>query len=84
MALNNFVGGRWVASESTETVPVHNPSTGEVIAETPLSTATDVDAAVAAARAAFPSWKKRPRRSGRQSCFATASDWKKSLKNWRS
>jgi malonate-semialdehyde dehydrogenase (acetylating)/methylmalonate-semialdehyde dehydrogenase len=39
---------------------VFNPSTGEVIARVPLGTAADVDAAVQAARAAFPSWSTVP------------------------
>ena len=50
MTLQNFVGGTWTASTASSTVPVHNPSTGEIIAETPLSPAADVAAAVAAAR----------------------------------
>ena len=39
---------------------VHDPSTGETIARVPLSTAVEVDAAVAAARAAFPAWAATP------------------------
>ena len=38
---------------------VTNPATGEVLARVPLSGAADVDAAVAAARAAFPGWRRR-------------------------
>ena len=60
MLLRNFIGGRHVASVGTDHVPVHNPSTGEVIAETPLSTPLDVDNAVSAAREAFASWSKTP------------------------
>lgn len=60
MSLQNFIGGGWVSSESSSAVPVHNPSTGEVIAETPLSSAADVDAAVTAAQNAFPAWKNTP------------------------
>ena len=37
-----------------QTEPVYNPATGEVIAETPLSTAADVDRAVQAAARAYP------------------------------
>ncbi len=40
--LTNFVGGRWVESKARETLDVHNPARGEVIARTPLSTAEDV------------------------------------------
>ena len=35
-----------------------NPATGEVLARVPLSTAADLDAAVAAARAALPAWRE--------------------------
>ena len=59
-ALPNYVGGRWIASEAAERLDVHNPATGEVIARTPLSTASDVDAAVAAAKKALPGWRDTP------------------------
>jgi len=59
-ALENFVGGAWIASRASEHLDVHNPATGEVIARTPLSTAEDLDDAVAAARKAFPAWRDTP------------------------
>ena len=40
--LMNFLGGQWEASAAGQTIPVRNPATGEVLAEAPLSTATDV------------------------------------------
>ncbi len=52
----NFVGGEWVDSAGGETMEVVNPSTGEVIAEVPSSTAKDADRAVQAAKAALPEW----------------------------
>ncbi|HKF44706.1 MAG TPA: CoA-acylating methylmalonate-semialdehyde dehydrogenase [Thermoanaerobaculia bacterium] len=58
--LRNFIGGRWVPSHATEVLDVYNPARGEVIARTPLSTAADVDAAVAAAKKAFPAWRDTP------------------------
>lgn len=58
--LSNFIGGRWVASTGSETIDVHNPATGKVIARTPMSAAADVDAAVAAAAKAFPGWSETP------------------------
>jgi malonate-semialdehyde dehydrogenase (acetylating)/methylmalonate-semialdehyde dehydrogenase len=58
--LTNFVGGRWVASRAAESLDVHNPATGEVIAKTPLSTGEDLDAAVQAAKKAFPAWRDTP------------------------
>jgi malonate-semialdehyde dehydrogenase (acetylating)/methylmalonate-semialdehyde dehydrogenase len=57
---NNWVGGQWTAAASGESLPVHNPRHGEVIGHVALSSAADVDQAVAAARAAFPGWKDTP------------------------
>src|SRR5437660_12749355 len=58
--LDNFIGGRWVKSHATEFFDVHNPAVGDVIGRTPLSTSADVDAAVEAARHAFPAWRETP------------------------
>ncbi len=55
----NFIGGEWIESKSVRT-PVFNPSIGEVIAECPIGTAADVNAAVEAAQAAFPAWMDMP------------------------
>jgi betaine-aldehyde dehydrogenase len=54
--LQNFINGESVDPADGQTEEVINPSTGEVIAEAPLSTQEDVDRAVAAARKAFESW----------------------------
>ncbi len=51
-----YIGGQWVQAAADETIDVVNPYTEEVIASIPAGTAADVDRAVAAARAAFPSW----------------------------
>src|SRR5438876_8419454 len=48
-----FINGEWVASKSSKTFPVYDPSTEEVIAQVPDATADDVNRAVAAAKAAF-------------------------------
>ncbi len=58
--VRNFVGGRWEEGNGRETEPVYDPATGEVIAETPLSTRDDLDRAVKAAEAAFPDWSATP------------------------
>jgi betaine-aldehyde dehydrogenase len=54
--LQNFIGGEFVDPADGQTEEVVNPATGEPIAEAPLSTAADVDRAVAAARKAFDGW----------------------------
>jgi malonate-semialdehyde dehydrogenase (acetylating) / methylmalonate-semialdehyde dehydrogenase len=55
--LRNFVGGGWVDAVGTEALEDVNPATGEVAALIPLSGEADVDAAVRAARDAFPGWR---------------------------
>jgi acyl-CoA reductase-like NAD-dependent aldehyde dehydrogenase len=55
-----WIGGNWVDAESGKTYPVFNPATEEEIAQVPLGDKTDVDKAVAAARAAFPLWSEKP------------------------
>ncbi len=59
-ACPNFIGGEWKTPTGVATSPVYNPSTGEVIAETPLCTAEHVNEAVEAAAAAYPGWWETP------------------------
>jgi len=56
--LENFINGAFVAPAEGNSEPILNPATGETIAEAPLSTAADVDAAVGAARRAFDGWSQ--------------------------
>jgi len=58
--VRNLIGGSWEDRDGRDTEPVYDPATGEVIAETPLSTAEDVDRAVKKAEAAFPEWAATP------------------------
>lgn len=51
-----FIGGRWVEPQGKDSIDVENPATEELIARIPAAAPTDVDAAVTAARAAFPAW----------------------------
>jgi len=53
-----FINGTWVDPSGTNTLPVVNPATEEVIATIAMGGPADVDAAVAAARAAFESWSQ--------------------------
>jgi malonate-semialdehyde dehydrogenase (acetylating)/methylmalonate-semialdehyde dehydrogenase len=56
--LDNYVGGAWTpAAAAADALDVANPATGEVLARVPLSGRADLDAAVAAARAALPEWR---------------------------
>lgn len=58
--LKNYIGGEWVASQSSEIQDVQNPATGEVIAQVPLSTVEEVNQAVTAAKEAFQEWRETP------------------------
>jgi aldehyde dehydrogenase (NAD+) len=55
-SFGHFIGGRWRASVSGESFTVHAPATGVALAQVAQGGAPDVDAAVAAARAAQPAW----------------------------
>ncbi len=52
-----FIGGEFVPGRATEALQVHNPATGELLGEAPAASAEDVDAAVAAAKEAYRSWR---------------------------
>ena len=56
----NFIGGRWTPAKTDRALPITDPASGEALGHVPLSTATDVDLAVEAARAAFPGWRATP------------------------
>lgn len=56
-----YIGGQWVEPATNETLQVENPATESVCGVIALASAADVDRAVAAARAAFPSWSTTSR-----------------------
>jgi malonate-semialdehyde dehydrogenase (acetylating)/methylmalonate-semialdehyde dehydrogenase len=56
--LDNYIDGEWTpARAATGVLDVTRPSTGEVLAQVPLSGASDLDDAVRAAREALPEWR---------------------------
>ncbi|SAL18413.1 methylmalonic acid semialdehyde dehydrogenase [Caballeronia turbans] len=57
-ALTHFIGGKRVEGASERFGDVFNPATGAVASRVPLAGASEVDAAVAAAKAAFPEWSE--------------------------
>ncbi len=58
--VKNYINGKWVQAENTGYIDVENPSIGEVLAKTPLSTAAETSRAIDAAAAAFPVWSQTP------------------------
>ncbi|BDF72369.1 methylmalonate-semialdehyde dehydrogenase (acylating) [Oscillospiraceae bacterium] len=58
--LKPYINGRYVESKTGKYSDAFDPSTGKVIARVPCCTADEVEAAVAAAKAAFPAWSATP------------------------
>ena len=54
----NRIGADWLGADSGETFVVHNPATGEVLAEVPLCGAPETRRAIEAADAAWPAWRE--------------------------
>jgi acyl-CoA reductase-like NAD-dependent aldehyde dehydrogenase len=76
------VGGRQVSRGSLGSFAVRCPATGDVVALAPNGGAAELDAAVAAARAAFPAWSARPwaeRQAALRQCAAALSAEKGAL-----
>ena len=53
-----YIDGAWIPSTGTGTIEVVNSNTEEVMGTIPEGTPADVDKAVAAAKAAFPTWSQ--------------------------
>ncbi|MBI9092328.1 MAG: CoA-acylating methylmalonate-semialdehyde dehydrogenase [Desulfobacterium sp.] len=58
--IKNYIDGEWVESNTEVFGDIMNPALGEKIAQVPYGTKEDVDMAVAAARKAYPEWRKTP------------------------
>lgn len=56
--IKNYIGGKLVEPNLGQYLPVFNPATGEEYAQCPDSSVEDVNAAIAAASEAFPSWSR--------------------------
>lgn len=62
-----FINGEWVSASSGTTFDVTNPSTGDTIVSLPDMGASEAEAAIQAADAAFASWRQWP---AKQRCDA--------------
>jgi malonate-semialdehyde dehydrogenase (acetylating)/methylmalonate-semialdehyde dehydrogenase len=56
----NYINGAWQGSSASGVYEITNPATGDVLAQIELADSVDVDTAVSAASAAFPSWRRTP------------------------
>ncbi len=66
-----FINGAWQTADSGERFPVHNPATGELLAQVPRMGAAETQRAVDAAQAAQPAWRAK-----------TAAERGKLLRKW--
>src|SRR5471030_2098283 len=58
--ITHYINGAAVDTDSGRYADVYNPALGEPVARVALGTVAEVDAAVQAAAAAFPSWSATP------------------------
>ena len=73
MAKTNYIGGTWQEAASGKTDDVVNPATGTSLGPVASSDAADVNAAVDAASAAFPSWAATTPRERSEALLALAA-----------
>jgi succinate-semialdehyde dehydrogenase / glutarate-semialdehyde dehydrogenase len=66
-----YIDGQWRHADDNATLGVHNPSTGELIANVPNMGAPEARAAIEAAHRAFPAWRA-----------TTAKERARLLRNW--
>jgi len=58
--LKYFSDGKWIESKTNQYMDIYNPSTGEVIAQTPCCTAGEVEEVIQSAKKAYGSWSQAP------------------------
>ena len=58
--VQNFINGAFVNATTQKSLDIVSPIDGVLLSTVPMSASTDLDAAVAAAKKAFPSWSKTP------------------------
>ncbi len=55
-----YVGGRWCDADSSATLDVNNPATGEILGTVPMMGANETRRAIEAAKDAFVDWRRKP------------------------
>ena len=54
--VRNYIDGQWITPENNGYLDIVNPSTGQIIGKTPLSTPAETDRAINVAAEAFKTW----------------------------
>jgi succinate-semialdehyde dehydrogenase / glutarate-semialdehyde dehydrogenase len=55
----SYIDGRWCDADQGKSFPVTNPATGELLAQVPEMGATETRRAIAAAKTAWPEWRRK-------------------------
>ena len=76
----NFINGKLANAQTDNQLDIISPVDGSLLSTVPLSTALDLDQAVAAAKAAFPGWSKTPIKERVQVFFKYKTLLEKNLK----
>ncbi|MGK7888550.1 MAG: CoA-acylating methylmalonate-semialdehyde dehydrogenase [Leptolyngbyaceae cyanobacterium] len=58
--LQNYIGGTWQPSATSDYLEVRNPATHAILNEVPLSLSSELEQAAIAAQSAFPDWRRTP------------------------
>lgn len=58
--IQNYIKGNWVDASTSKTMDVISPLDGNLLSRVPMSSAADLNKAVLASQAAFPTWSKTP------------------------
>lgn len=58
--IQNYINGNWVDASTSKTMDVISPLDGNLLSRVPMSSAADLNKAVLAAQASFPTWSKTP------------------------
>lgn len=58
--VQNYIGGQFLNPSSSRSLDIVSPVDGTLLSAVPMSTAEDLNAAVAAAKKAFPAWSRLP------------------------
>jgi aldehyde dehydrogenase (NAD+) len=77
--LQFFINGQWVSPATPQVLDVINPATGTPNGRIALGGAADVDAAVKAARAAFPAWSATPKEERMAALERIAAEFERRL-----
>jgi malonate-semialdehyde dehydrogenase (acetylating) / methylmalonate-semialdehyde dehydrogenase len=59
-SIQNFINGKFVDADTDRFIEVSSPVNGELLSKVPMSTATSLNKAVAAAEKAFAGWSRTP------------------------